>query len=184
MSQHVLYLFCIYVALSVGGSRVITFRVLYRTTHHRLLKVAINLIIWLCLNTCADASICIPPHKLLCLGLVHETMVCAVIWPDCFEGQSSPGGICPESGPLSLTCSITTMLGTLPMIDTYYICSHWYIFPSKWACKACFPILLAQCEIPASRSMHPSRWLPPFTRKQNRTGVTRLSYLNYTVKWR
>ena len=41
-----------------------------------------------------------------------------VIWPDCFVGHSCPGGICPESGPLSLTCSITTMLGTLLTIDT------------------------------------------------------------------
>ena len=41
-----------------------------------------------------------------------------VIWPDYFVGHSCPGGICPESGPLSLTCSISTMLGTLLMIDT------------------------------------------------------------------
>ena len=41
-----------------------------------------------------------------------------VIWPDCFVGHSCPGDICPESGPLSSTCSITTMLGTLLMIDT------------------------------------------------------------------
>ena len=32
---------------------------------------------------------------------------------------------------LSLTCSITTMLGTLLMIDAQHICTHWYIlFPS------------------------------------------------------
>ena len=83
------------------------------------------------------------------------------VWQDCFVGHSCPGGICPESGPLSLTCSITAMLGTLLMIDTKHICSHWYIFPSKCAWKACFPILLTQGEIPASGSMHPSRWLPP-----------------------
>ena len=40
-----------------------------------------------------------------------------VIWPDCFVGHSCPGGICPESGPLSLTCSITTTLGTLLAIE-------------------------------------------------------------------
>ena len=41
------------------------------------------------------------------------------IWPYCFVGHSCPGGICPESDPLSPTCSITTtMLGTLLMIDT------------------------------------------------------------------
>ena len=41
-----------------------------------------------------------------------------VIWTDCFVGHLCPGGICPEYGPLSPTCSITTMLGTLLMIDT------------------------------------------------------------------
>ena len=40
-----------------------------------------------------------------------------VIWPYCFVGHSCPGGIYLESGPLQLTCSITTMLGTLLMID-------------------------------------------------------------------
>ena len=62
-----------------------------------------------------------------CLGLGHETTVCAVclfifLWicdmAGLLRGHSCPGGICPESGPLSLTCSITTMLGTLLMIDT------------------------------------------------------------------
>ena len=48
-------------------------------------------------------------------------------------------------------------------------------FPSNFAWKACFPILLAQDEIPSSGSMHPSRWLPPRARKQNWTGMTRLS---------
>ena len=37
----------------------------------------------------------------------------------------------------------------------------WYIFLSKCAWKACFPILLAQGKVPASGSMHPSRWIPP-----------------------
>ena len=36
-----------------------------------------------------------------------------VIWPDCFVGHLCPGGICPKSGPLSPTCSITTMLFSL-----------------------------------------------------------------------
>ena len=39
----------------------------------------------------------------------------------------------------------------LTLVSTY-----WYIFPSKCAWKACFPIMLAQIEIPASGSMHPS----------------------------
>ena len=102
-----------------------------------------------------------------------------VKWADCLVGHS-----CPESGPLSLTCSITTTLGNLLMIDTLHICSYWYIFPSKCAWKACFPILLAQGEIPASGSIHPSCCSPAHpppphphhpARKQNRTGVTRLS---------
>ena len=74
--------------------------------------------------------------------------------------HSWAGGICPESGPLSLTCSIITMLGTLLTIDTWHICFHWYIFPSKYVWKAWSPILLAQGKIPASGSMPPSRWLP------------------------
>ena len=41
-----------------------------------------------------------------------------VIWPDCFVGHSCPGSVSPESGPLSLICCITTMLGTLLMIGT------------------------------------------------------------------
>ena len=41
-----------------------------------------------------------------------------VIWPDCFVGHSCSRGICPESGPLSLTCNIITMLGILLTIDT------------------------------------------------------------------
>ena len=62
-----------------------------------------------------------------CLGLGHETMVCAVchsifLWicdiAGLLRGHSCPGGIFEESGPLSLTCSITTILGTLLMIDT------------------------------------------------------------------
>ena len=39
-----------------------------------------------------------------------------MIWPDCFVGHSCPGGICPKSSPLSLTCSIITMLDILLML--------------------------------------------------------------------
>ena len=35
-----------------------------------------------------------------------------VIWPDCFVEHSCPGGFCPESGTLTRTYSITTLLGT------------------------------------------------------------------------
>ena len=41
-----------------------------------------------------------------------------VIWPDCFEGLPCRGGFRPEPVPLSLTCSIITMLGTVLMIFT------------------------------------------------------------------
>ena len=44
------------------------------------------------------------------------------------------------------------------------------IFPSKCAWKACFPILLAQGEIPVSRSMHPLRWLPLSRQKHQTRG--------------
>ena len=106
----------------------------------------------------------------------------SLIWSDCLVGHSCPGGMCPESGPLSLTCSITIVLGTLLMIDTYHICSQWYIIPSKFACKECFSIMLPQGEIPASGSMHPSRWLSPLTRKQNRTGVLVISWCRISTK--
>ena len=108
-------------------------------------------------------------------------------WPDCFVGHSCPGGIFPESGPLSLTCSIITMLGTLLTIDTWHICFHWYIFPSKCVWKACFPILLAQGEISAPGSMPPSRWLIPSRKKQNRTGGDPALHLNQArghLNWR
>ena len=51
-------------------------------------------------------------------------------------------------------------------------CSYWYLFPSKGAWKACFSILLAQGEIPASGSMHPSRWLsdPPREKTKSNRG--------------
>ena len=54
-------------------------------------------------------------------------------------------------------------------------------FPSKCVWKACFPILLAEGEIPASGSMLPSRWLPPSRKKQtNRIGGTHIS--NWTKR--
>ena len=62
------------------------------------------------------------------------------------------------------------MLGTLLTIDTQHICFHWYIFPSKCVWKACFPILLAHGEIPASGSMPPSRWLPPHEKNKIEQG--------------
>ena len=53
-------------------------------------------------------------------------------WPDCFVGNSWPGGFCPESRPLPLTCGITTLLVTLLMIGTEQICFHGYTFPCVW----------------------------------------------------
>ena len=40
---------------------------------------------------------------------------------------------------LSLTCSITTMLGTLLMIDAQQICSHLYIFSVVMSLEGMFP---------------------------------------------
>ena len=62
-------------------------------------------------------------NSICCMSLYSYKFV---IWPDCLMGHPCPGGICPESVPLSLTCSITTMLGNLLMIDTYHI----YVFTS------------------------------------------------------
>ena len=39
--------------------------------------------------------------------------------PDCLVGQSCPGGFCPESGPLSLTCSINNF-ARYPTDDCIY----------------------------------------------------------------
>ena len=50
-----------------------------------------------------------------------------------------------------------------------------YFFPSKRAWKAYFPIMLAQDEIPASGSVHPSRWLRHLRENKIEQGMTRLS---------
>ena len=40
-----------------------------------------------------------------------------MIWPDCFVGYPCSSGLCAEFGPLSLTCGIITLLGTLLFCD-------------------------------------------------------------------
>ena len=104
-----------------------------------------------------------------CLGLGHETMVCAVclfsyefvIWLDCFVGHLCPGGICPESGPLSLTCRITTLLGTLLMIDTLaYIFSLVY-FSVEVCLVGVFPHSVSTWRDPCVRVYVPLTWLHP-----------------------
>ena len=109
-----------------------------------------------------------------CLGLGHETTVCAVclsifLW------------ICDMAGLVRGTfvswwylpriwASVADMQhyyhARYPTDDWHlaYICSYWYIFPSK-CLEGVFPILLAQGEIPASGSMHPSRWLPCYQKQ-------------------
>ena len=46
------------------------------------------------------------------------------------------------------------------MIDTWHICLHWYIFPSKCACEACFLILLGQGKIPVPGYVHETHPTP------------------------
>ena len=63
-----------------------------------------------------------------------------------------------------------------------YLTDDWHLaymfllvyFPSKCAWKARFPILLAQGEIPASGSMHPSRWFPPREKTKSNRGDSAL----------
>ena len=99
-----------------------------------------------------------------------------VIWLDCFMGHSCPGGISPESDPLSLTCSITTMLGTLLI--------YWWLTPSIYvfsgivylSIEVClvgvFPHSVSTWRDPCVRVYVPLTLPPhpPFTRKQNRRG--------------
>ena len=117
------------------------------------------------------------------LGLGHETMVCAVclsifLWicdmAGLLRGTFVSWWYLPRIWP-----SVTDMQhyyhARYPTDDRQLAYMFLLVyFPSKCAWKACFPILLAQGEIPASGSKHSSGWLP-LARKQNRTGVTRLS---------
>ena len=113
-----------------------------------------------------------------CLGLGRETMVCAVcltifLWicdmAGLFRGTFVSWWYLPRIWP-----SVIDMQhyyhARYPTDDWQHMCSHWYIFPSKCAWKACFPILLAQGEIPASGSMQPSRWLPPREKTKSNRG--------------
>ena len=132
----------------------------------------------LCLTIIIKSEVWTISH---CLGLGHKTMVSAVclsifLW------------ICDMAGLLRGTFvswwylprilpSVTDMQyyyhARYPTDDWHlaYICFHGYIFLWKCVWKACFPILLAHDEIPASGSMPRSRWLPLTKKKQHRTGV-------------
>ena len=55
----------------------------------------------------------------------YEFVICL----DCFVGHSCPGGICPESGPLTLTCSITTMLRCMSFC---ILMNLWYAWIASW----------------------------------------------------
>ena len=90
-----------------------------------------------------------------------------VIWPDCFMGHSCPGGICPECDHLSLTCSITTMLGTLLTIDTQHTCFHWYIFPSKCV-EGVFPHSVSTRRDSCVRVYAPLTLASPLTKKKKK----------------
>ena len=89
-----------------------------------------------------------------------------VIWPDCFVGHSCPGRSCTESGPLSLTCSITTTLGILLMIapSIYVFISilfRWSV-PGRCVC----PHSVGTRWNPCFRVCAPLTLASSFTRKQ------------------
>ena len=82
--------------------------------------------------------------------------------------RSCPGGLCPESSNLSLTCSITTMLGTLLMIYTKHICFHEYI--SVEVCLVgVFPHSVSTWRDPCVRVCEFLTLASPLTRRQSRT---------------
>ena len=144
----------------------------------------------LCLTIIIKSEVWTISH---CLGLGHETMVCAIclsifLWicdmAGLLRGTFVSWWYLPRIWP-----SVTDMQhyyhARYPS-DDWHLAYMFLLVFSPWKCawKACFPILLAQGEIPASGSMHPSLWLPPppppppREKKQNRTGVTRLSTCN------
>ena len=99
-----------------------------------------------------------------------------VIWPDCFVWHPCPDGICPESGPLSLICSITTMLGTLLTIKLSI-----YVFIGIYSVEVClegvFPHSVSTRRDSCVRVYAPppppppSRWLPPSRKKKSNRGT-------------
>ena len=128
---------------------------------------------WPCAREIHRSSV-ISPHKGQWRGALMFSLIYARINGWVNKGEAGDlrrhRSHYPRIWVQSLTCSITTMQGTLLTIDTWHLCFHWYIFPSKFVWKTCFPILLAQGEIPASGSLPTSP--PPLTKKtkSNRTG--------------
>ena len=98
-----------------------------------------------------------------------------VIWPDCFVGHSCPGGMCPESGPLSLTCSNITMLGTLLTIDTCFF-TFFHYFSVEVCLVGVFPHFVSIWSDPCVRACVPlMNWRPPSRENNIVQGVTRFS---------
>ena len=103
-----------------------------------------------------------------------------VIRPDCFVGHSCPGGIYPESGPMSLD------------IQHYYHAG----FPTgDWHLAYMFSLIYFSVEVSlvgvfphfVSTSRNPSRWLPPSRKKQNRVGGDTVAHLRQVrghLNWR
>ena len=105
-----------------------------------------------------------------CLGLGHETMVCAVclsifLWicdmAGLLRGTFGSWWCLPRIWP-SVTDMQLFYHARYPTDDWHlaYMLSLVKKIPLKCAWQACFPILLALGEIPASGSMYPSRFLP------------------------
>ena len=122
-----------------------------------------------------------------CLGLGHETMVSAVclsifLW------------ICDMAGLLRGTFvfwwCFPRIWPSVTDIQHYYHARYhtddWHLaymfslvyFSVEVCLEGVFPIVLAPGEIPASGSMHPSRWLPPSRNTINRTGGDQALHFN------
>ena len=111
-----------------------------------------------CENTCTLSSYHHQIGSMTHLPLCRDTMICAVssvlyefvIWPECFVGHSCSRSFCPESGPLSLTCSIINLVVILLMSGTWQIRVHRYNCPWMYVWQGCISILLAHDQDVAS----------------------------------
>ena len=121
----------------------------------------------LCLIIIIKSEVWTITHR---LWLGHESMVCVVclsifLWicdmAGLLRGTFVSWWYLPRIWP-----SVTDMQhyyhARYPAADRRLAYMFWLVhFPSRCAWKACFPILLAQGEIPAPEFMHPSRCTPP-----------------------
>ena len=104
-----------------------------------------------------------------------------VIWLDCFVGHSCPGGVCPESGPLSLTCRITTML---PTDDWHLAYMFSLVYFSVEVCLVdVFPHSVSTWRDPCVRVNVPLTLPPPSRENKMRGGGLNWRRSAYIIGW-